>query len=94
MLYAQVTDTALTAFAVHDSGANIAVGTSDGACTILQLSSGLSELAMNEKSAVNNMFDRETQREKNLEKAIKEAKVGEAVCGWASSRGRRTHVCG
>lgn len=32
-------------------------------------------MAHNEKAAMNNMFDRETQREKNLEKAIKEARV-------------------
>lgn len=41
----------------------------------LQLSAGLSEMALNEKAAMNNMFDRETQREKNLEKAMKEARM-------------------
>lgn len=41
----------------------------------VQLSAGLSEMALNEKSAMNNMFDRETQREKNLEKAMKEARM-------------------
>ncbi|KAJ9518585.1 hypothetical protein QJQ45_018616 [Haematococcus lacustris] len=74
-LTVQVSDHPLTCFAVHDGGANMAIGTSDGATSILQLSGGLSELALNEKSAINNMFDRETQREKNLDKAIKEAKV-------------------
>jgi hypothetical protein len=33
----------------------MAVGTADGATTILQLSAGLSEMALNEKSAMNNM---------------------------------------
>ncbi len=71
----QVSDQALTCMAAHEGGQNIAIGTSDGACTILQLSAGLYEMGHNEKAAINNMFDRETQREKNLEKAIKEAKV-------------------
>mmetsp|Transcript_37152 Transcript_37152/g.82649 ORF Transcript_37152/g.82649 Transcript_37152/m.82649 type:complete len:561 (+) Transcript_37152:351-2033(+) len=74
-LTVQVSDHPLTAFGAHESGANIAIGTDDGSTTILQLSAGLSEMAANEKAAINNMFDRETQREKNLEKAIKEAKV-------------------
>eukprot|EP00798_Chlamydomonas_sp_ICE-L_P028284 gene28284-31392_t len=74
-LTVQVSDCPLTTFAAHDSGATIAIGTADGSCTILNLSSGLSEMAPNEKLSINNMFERETQREKNLEKAIKEAKV-------------------
>lgn len=57
----QVSDQALTCFGTHEAGANIAVGTSDGSVTILQLSAGLSEMALNEKAAINNMFDRETQ---------------------------------
>eukprot|EP00955_Chlamydomonas_euryale_P087613 364310-Chlamydomonas_euryale.AAC.9 len=74
-LTVQVADSPLTTFAVHDSGAVVAVGTADGSVNVLQMSAGLSEMALNEKVAINNMFDRETAREKNLEKAIKEAKV-------------------
>jgi hypothetical protein len=37
-------------------------------------------MALNERSAINNMFERETTREKNLEKAMKEAKVKESRC--------------
>ena len=74
-LTVQVSDLPLTSFAAHDSGNTVAIGTGDGSTTILQLSAGLSEMAPNEKVAINTMFDRETQREKNLEKAIKEAKV-------------------
>ena len=55
------------------------MGTADGSVTILQLSGGLSEMALNEKSAINNMLERETTREKNLEKAMKEAKVGREI---------------
>lgn len=71
----QVSDHALTTFAAHEGGSTVAIGTSDGAVSVLQLSSGLAEMALNEKAAINTMFERETQREKNLEKAIKEAKV-------------------
>lgn len=74
-LTVQVSDHSLTTFAAHDLGATVAVGTADGSVTVLGLSAGLSEMALNEKAAINNMFDRETAREKNLEKAIKEAKV-------------------
>mmetsp|Transcript_4806 Transcript_4806/g.8358 ORF Transcript_4806/g.8358 Transcript_4806/m.8358 type:complete len:557 (+) Transcript_4806:181-1851(+) len=74
-LTVQVSDQALTCFGVHEGGSNLAVGTSDGSVTVLQLSTGLCEMMANEKSAINNMFDRETQREKNLDKAAKEAKI-------------------
>lgn len=52
-----------------------AAGTSDGAVSVLQLSPGLSEMAQNEKQGINALLERETLREKNLEKALKEAKV-------------------
>ena len=74
-LTVQVSDLALTAFAVQESGGTVAVGTSDGCTSVLQLSTGLSEASPAEKANINAMFERETTREKNLEKAIKEAKV-------------------
>ncbi|GAX76954.1 hypothetical protein CEUSTIGMA_g4401.t1 [Chlamydomonas eustigma] len=74
-LTVQVSDQSLTTFATHESGNTVAVGTADGSVTVLQMSRGLSEMALNERSAINNMFERETTREKNLEKAMKEAKV-------------------
>lgn len=74
-LTVQVSDQSLTTFAAHESGNTVTVGTADGSVTVLQLSAGLAEMAPNEKLAINSMFDRETTREKNLEKAIKEAKV-------------------
>lgn len=74
-LQVQVTDSPLTAFCVQDSGSVCALGTADGSCTVLSLSAGLCEIAPNEKQGINAMFERETLREKNLEKAIKEAKV-------------------
>ena len=71
----EVTDQKLTAFAVQDSGAVCAVGAADGDTTILELSPGLSDMVSNEKQGFNMMLERETLREKNLEKAIKEAKI-------------------
>eukprot|EP00775_Hariotina_reticulata_P002074 gene2074-2393_t len=71
----QVSDQSLTAFALQDSGAVLGCGTADGVCCVLQLSAALSEMAQNEKQGINAMFERETLREKNLEKAQKEAKV-------------------
>lgn len=75
VLSVQVSDVSLTSFALQESGATVAVGTSDGSCTVMGMSQGLVEMAPNEKQGINAMFERETLREKNLEKAIKEAKV-------------------
>lgn len=71
----QVSDQPLTAFGVRDDGAVLGCGTADGCCSIMQLGSALVDMVANEKQTVNAMFERETLREKNLEKAIKEAKV-------------------
>lgn len=78
-LMVQVSDQALTCFAAHEGGANVAIGTSDGAVTVLHMSAGLSEMAPNEKSAINNMLDRETQREK-----VSVAHGNRACCAAAS----------
>ena len=80
--HTQVSDQSLTTFASHESGSTVAIGTADGGVTILQLSGGLYEMAPNEKAAINGMFERETTREKNLDKAMKEAKV------WTGEGGR------
>ena len=71
----QIADQSLTSFGIADNGQMCCVGMADGSCTVLQLSKGLYEMAPNEKQGINAMFERETLREKNLEKAIKEAKV-------------------
>lgn len=68
-------DQGLTSFAVQESGSSCAAGSSSGNTTVLELSSGLYEMAPNEKQGFNFMLERETLREKNLEKAVKEAKV-------------------
>lgn len=61
-LQVHVTDHAVSSFAVRDSGSVVAVGAADGSCHVLSLSSGLYELAPNEKAAINAMFERETAR--------------------------------
>eukprot|EP00884_Botryococcus_braunii_P012897 jgi/Botrbrau1/21608/Bobra.43_1s0014.1 len=59
----------------QESGRVLAVGTADGSTAILQLSSGLSTLQANEKQAITTVFERESNREKALEKSMKEAKI-------------------
>lgn len=53
----------------------MSVGSKDGQVYVLQLSPGLTEMAANEKSGINAMFEREALREKNLDKFQKEAKI-------------------
>eukprot|EP01025_Chloroclados_australasicus_P021583 TRINITY_DN22685_c0_g2_i2.p1 TRINITY_DN22685_c0_g2~~TRINITY_DN22685_c0_g2_i2.p1 ORF type:complete len:553 (-),score=78.42 TRINITY_DN22685_c0_g2_i2:347-2005(-) len=74
-LKVQVTDQPLVSFGVVDTGQQCAVGAVDGSCALLELCDGLVTMAPNEKQAINNMFERETSREKNLEKIQKEAKI-------------------
>lgn len=66
---------ALTSFAIQESGSVCAVGSAAGNTTVLELSKGLYDMAPNEKQGFNAMLERETLREKNLEKAVKEAKA-------------------
>eukprot|EP00887_Chlorella_sp_A99_P007769 scaffold20.g7769.t1 len=77
VLSVHVSERALTAFAMQAGAAprHCGVGAADGAVTVLQLSQGLVEMQDNEKSAISAMLERETSREKNLEKNAKEAKA-------------------
>ncbi|KAK9917240.1 hypothetical protein WJX75_002207 [Coccomyxa subellipsoidea] len=74
-LSTQVADCALTSLRVHEGGSLVAVGCRDGTTAVLQLSSSLVDLQPSEKAATLAMLERETAREKNLEKAQKEAKI-------------------
>ncbi|KAF8065447.1 ODA6 [Scenedesmus sp. PABB004] len=74
-LTVQVSDQALTAFAIQDGGGVVAAGSADGRCAVLALSASLVEAGQNEKQGIGAMLERETLREKNFEKAAKEAKV-------------------
>ncbi|BDA50396.1 Dynein intermediate chain 2, axonemal [Coccomyxa sp. Obi] len=71
----QVADCALTSLRVHEGGGLVAVGCADGTTSVLQMSSSLVDVQPGEKAATLAMLERETAREKNLEKAQKEAKV-------------------
>lgn len=53
----------------------MAAGAVDGTTTLLRLVDGLAVIQSNEKATVNQMFERETRREKNLETQGKEARA-------------------
>jgi dynein intermediate chain 2 len=73
-LSVKVTDKALTSFNIQDSGRLVTVGASDGSATLMELCEGLATMQPNEKASINQMFERETKREKNLEARAKELK--------------------
>lgn len=73
-LSVKVTDKPLTSFNIQDTGRLVTVGASDGSATLMELCEGLAVLQPNEKQSINQMFERETKREKNLEARAKELK--------------------
>jgi len=73
-LSVKVTDRPLTSFNIQDTGRLVTVGASDGSATLLELCEGLAVMQQNEKQSINQMFERETKREKNLEARAKELK--------------------
>ena len=73
-LSVKVTDKPLTAFNIQDTGRLVTVGAADGSATLMELCEGLSTMQPNEKQSINQMFERETKREKNLETRAKELK--------------------
>ena len=79
-LSVKVTDKPLTAFNIQGDGATsdptagrlVTVGAADGSATLMELCEGLSVMQPNEKQTINQMFEREARREKNLEARQKE----------------------
>lgn len=71
----QVSDAALQSLKVEESGKYVAVGDIDGSTHILEICDGLSVIQSNEKASINQMFERETKREKNLEARAKELRI-------------------
>ena len=67
----KVGDAALSSISVQGNsqggGKLVAVGDVNGTVSLLEVCDSLALQQQNEKSAVNNMFERETKREKNLE---------------------------
>lgn len=67
-------DTGLSSISVHKRGALLAIGDDQGTVSLLEVSDSLSRGNPNEKLAMSSMFERETQREKNLIALAKEQK--------------------
>jgi dynein intermediate chain 2 len=76
-LSVKVSDSSLTAFDIQDSGRLVTVGDEDGSTTLYQMSEGIATMQQGEKQSVNQMLERETKQEKNLEQRIKERKFRE-----------------
>jgi len=77
----KVQDCALTSMRINPAftggggGSLLAVGSTNGMITLMQLCDGLVQPGPNEKNLIGQMFDRENKREKNLE-AIKKQAAG------------------
>jgi len=67
-------DSGLSSISVHKRGALLAIGDDQGTVSLLEVSDSLSRANPNEKLAMSSMFERETQREKNLIVLAKEQK--------------------
>merc|ERR1712190_543501 len=80
----KISDCSLTALSVQAQGTLAAVGSTDGAITLMQLCDGLVQPGPNEKNMIGQMFDRETKREKNLESIKKSSGRG----GQKDDKGR------
>ena len=70
-----VSDDPLSALAIQQQGRLVACGAKDGDVSILELCDGLVEIQSNEKQSMNQLFERETKREKNLDQIEKEARM-------------------
>ena len=63
----KVGDSALSSIALHGKGKLLAVGSEDGQVSILELCESLSHTQNNEKNAMQQLFERETKREKHVD---------------------------
>jgi dynein intermediate chain 2 len=84
----QVTDSPLSCLSVESQCKLVAVGTEDGSATLLEICDGLASIQQNEKQSINQMFDRETKREKNLEAAKRDARLKEKKSAAQSGAGQ------
>uniref|UniRef100_A0A8C4T7K8 Dynein intermediate chain 2, axonemal-like n=1 Tax=Erpetoichthys calabaricus TaxID=27687 RepID=A0A8C4T7K8_ERPCA len=76
-LSVKVCDEALYSLRVQDNGHILACGSQLGTATLLEISSGLCSLQRNEKALANEMFERESKREKILEARRRELRLKE-----------------
>ncbi|EPY29044.1 dynein intermediate chain 2, axonemal [Strigomonas culicis] len=83
----QVSDYALHTAKPSPDGRLIAAGGIDGNVTLVELSPSLCTLATDEKNSIGTLFENESLRDKNLDRAVKEKRAG------AKQRERRsTHL--
>ena len=80
----------LSSISVHKRGALVAIGDDKGTVSLLEVSDSLSRPNPNEKLAMSSMFERETQREKNLILLAKEQQRREVQA--AKEKKRLVHV--
>jgi dynein intermediate chain 2, axonemal len=75
VLTLQVSDYALHTIRPTVEGKHLAVGGVDGSVTLLEMSPALYTTTPNEKLYIGRMFENESLRDKNLDKAAKEKKA-------------------
>jgi len=73
----QIDDDGLFTVKMQEQGQMLATGSVDGSVYMLELCEGLSAIQSNEKQSVNQMLERESKREKNLEARQKELRQKE-----------------
>ena len=73
----QIDGDGLRCVKIQAEGTLLATGSVDGSIYMLELSEGLVTMQPNEKNSVNQMFERESKREKNLEARAKELRQKE-----------------
>eukprot|EP00054_Salpingoeca_dolichothecata_P018737 m.115500 g.115500 ORF g.115500 m.115500 type:complete len:584 (+) comp22988_c1_seq3:64-1815(+) len=84
-LTVQVCDEAIHTIQVQEQGSLLACGSKDGAVTLLQLSSSLSDMQQGEKPALSAMLERETSREKILASRLRELNLNKTTKKRAQS---------
>eukprot|EP00743_Colponemidia_sp_Colp-15_P005201 GILK01005596.1.p1 GENE.GILK01005596.1~~GILK01005596.1.p1 ORF type:complete len:578 (-),score=98.10 GILK01005596.1:78-1811(-) len=72
----QVSEHSLKTLSIQEAGRYAAVGDTNGCISLIELSEGLYVQQSGEKTAIAQMFDRESKRERNLENQRKKAKGG------------------
>eukprot|EP00979_Chaetoceros_neogracilis_P018491 scaffold10662_cov308-Chaetoceros_neogracile.AAC.1 len=75
----KVGDAALSSIDVQGNGKLVAIGDANGTVSLLKVCESLASPQKDEKAGINNMFERETRREKNLEMREREIKRVQAL---------------
>jgi len=84
----QIDDDGLFTVAMQEQGSLLAAGSVDGSVYMLELCEGLAVMQQNEKQSVQQMLERESKREKNLEARAKEMR--QKVARQASSEAQES----